>query len=262
MNRTPLLLLMCILLLSLECLTAQTASEGIYPFVKRSSGNGVSITYTGQPDNVKYVLETWMTEASGERSFNRNGFRALEAVRIQEFSPATYDYYLKVEKLSRQDKEHTEVVLFVSAGNDNFLSSNTHPEMIRQMSLWLESMQRAVTMYELELAIEAQQKVIEKEQRLYDRLQQDSVRLQTDLTETLEDIEKNKATNTTQRQTIASEKLQLQAFREELATVREGTGREETTTRSDDSSEAAASQDAGTQQAEQIQEEPSSGGDG
>ncbi len=203
-------------------LFAQTATEGLRPFVKRSSGNAISIIYTGQPKNVQKVLEDWMEEASGENSSNRNGFRALEGVRIQAFSESTLDYYFKVDKVSRQDNEHAEVTVFVSAGNDNFVTSGTNPEIVNELSYWLESMQREVTMYEIELAMEAQEKVITKAQKEYDALQRDSIRLQTTLAETLAAIEENKSSNTTQRATIATEKDQLQAFREELEIVRRG----------------------------------------
>ena len=228
------LLFVCALAFSFEASFAQTATEGLRPFVKRSSGNAVSIIYTGQPANVKEVLESWMSEASGDRASNRNGFRAFEGVRVQAFSESTLDYYLKVDKVSRQDKEHAEVTLFVSAGNDNFLTSSTDPEVMNELMYWLESMQQEVTIYELELAIEAQQKVIEKAQKQYDRLQQDSIRLQADLAETLADIEENKVSNTTQRGTIASEELQLQAFREELDIVRRGPVQEEAVMRTTD----------------------------
>lgn len=217
--RITLVLCFC---LGFSGLMAQTATEGLRPFVKRTSGNAISIIYTGQPKNVQKVLEEWFSDASGERTSNRNGFRSIEGARISAFSESTLDYYFKVDKVSRQDKEHAEVTVFISAGNDNFISSASNPEIVNEVSNWLESMQREVTMYEIELAIEAQEKVITKAQKAYDGLQRDSVRLQTTLAETLAAIEENKSSNISQRETIAAEKEQLQAFRDELDLVSRG----------------------------------------
>lgn len=232
--RLPLALFFCA---SISGLFAQTATEGLKPFVKRSSGNAISIIYTGQEKNVQKVLEEWLSEASGERASNRNGFRAMEGVRIQAFSESTLDYYFKVDKVSRQDAEHSEVIVFVSAGNDNFITSGTNPEIVTELTYWLESMQREVTMYEIELAMEAQEKVIDKAEKAYEGLQRDSIRLQTTLAETLAAIEENKSSNTSQRATIVTEKGQLQVFGEELDIVRRGP--EEAVMRTDEAVEVA-----------------------
>lgn len=252
--RLPLALFFCF---CMSGLFAQTATEGLRPFVKRSSGNAISIIYTGQSKNVQKVLEEWLEEASGESSSNRNGFRAMEGVRIQAFSESTLDYYFKVDKVSRQDDEHSEVTVFVSAGNDNFITSGTNPEIVNELSYWLESMQREVTMYEIELAMEAQQKVIEKAEKEYDGLQRDSIRLQTTLAETLAAIEENKSSNTTQRATIVAEKDQLQAFGEELDIVRRGP--EEAIMRTDEAVEVVEELEEVIQEAP-VTEIPAGGG--
>lgn len=252
--RLPLALFFCF---SMSGIFAQTATEGLRPFVKRASGNAISIIYTGQPKNVQDVLEEWLEEASGERTSNRNGFRALEGVRVQAFSESTLDYYFKVDKVSRQDDEHSEVTVFVSAGNDNFITSGTNPEIVNELSYWLESMQREVALYEIELAMEAQQKVIEKAEKEYEGLQRDSIRLQTTLAETLAAIEENKSSNITQRATIVTEKEQLQAFGEELEIVRRGP--EEAIMRTDEAVEVVEELEEVIQEAP-VTEIPAGGG--
>lgn len=213
-----------LLVLSSPLMTfAQAVSEGPQPFIKKVSGNALSVVFTGQPDNVEHVLENWLEEASGKKAATRSGFRALEGVVVSAFSPNALDYYLLVEKVSRDDNTHSKATLFVSAGNDNFISRGSNPEVMNQVVAWLESMQKEINIYELELAVEAQQKVIEKAIKVQESLHRDSVRLQSTLAETLAAIETNKATNVTQRQTIASEQEKLQAFREQLSAVQQGT---------------------------------------
>ena len=214
----PILLLFC----GISVALAQQVTEGPRPFIKKTSGNSLSIIYTGQPANVEAVLQKWISEASGQRGSSKSGFKAWEGVRIQAFSPNTLDYYLSVDKLSRQDKENSEATFFISAGNENFLSTGSNPEIINEVKSWLESMQKEITIYELQLAIEAQEKVIEKSLKEEDGLQKDSVRLQTTLAETLAAIEQNKASNINQRANTASERDRLMAFREELDLVQRG----------------------------------------
>ncbi len=202
---------------------AQAVSEGAQPFIKKVTGNALSVIFTGQPENVEHVLETWLEEASGKKAAARSGYRALEGVVVTAFSPNALDYYLLVEKLSRDDSERAKATVFISAGNDNFISTSSNPEIMNEVVSWLESMQKEINVYELGLALEAQEKVIEKAVKVQESLQRDSVRLQTTLIETMAAIETNKTNNQNQRQTIASEQEKLQAFRDQLNAVQQGT---------------------------------------
>lgn len=229
--------------------SAQQVIEGPRPFERNVSGNALHVMYTGQPDNVEQVLKEWLESAAGERSRSRRGKVALEGVRISAFSPNTLDYYVEVDKVSRRDKEHAEVYVFVSAGNDNFISSQTSPSVMNAVKDWLYSMQREITMYELGLAMEAQEKVLDKEQDRLEDLRRDSVDLQALLAETLANIEQNKLDQAAQRQTVQQENERLEAFRQELELVRRGPSADEAVMRvaPETQPEAATSPDS-TQQ--------------
>ncbi len=201
---------------------AQQVMEGSKPFLKKADANALTMTYTGQVSSVAAVLKKSLEDASGKKASTRNGLVSLVEVQIPTFSSTALDYYFRVEKPGRGTSDQSEVTMFISAGNENFLTSRSHPDVMDRVKYWMESMQPEVQMYELGLALEAQQKIIDKALKDQDRLHRDSVRLQTTLAQTLANIEENRVANENQRQTIFNEKDRLQAIQGELDLMRNG----------------------------------------
>lgn len=202
--------------------SAQDVSEGNRNFIKKESANALSIVVQGQPKNVEEVLDKKFHVATGEKTRSYKGLKMVEAARYARISPNTMDMYFRVEKASRTDKENSRVTLFLSEGNNNFISSETHPEAIRAASDILDGLQKEVTIYELELAIEAQTKVIEKAIKDHEKMVDDSVKLENKLAETIQEIETNKIDRKNQLETIDQEKERLTEFQDQLNIVING----------------------------------------
>jgi hypothetical protein len=201
--------------------SAQTITEDIRPFWKKETGNALSIVLPGQPKNVEAVMEKTFLAGTGNKGKSKSGVRMYEGVRYGEISNQMMDYYFKVDKARKGEKNSSRVTLFLSTGNYNFIDSDSYPDELINATEVLENLVYDVRMYEMDLAIEEQQKSLEKAIKEHDRLMQDSIDLQVQLAETLQAIEENKLARTAQRQTIAQEEVRLQEFREELTDTME-----------------------------------------
>jgi hypothetical protein len=69
-------------------------------------------------------------------------------------------------------------------------------------------------LFEMDLAIEDQQKTLEKAIKEHDKLLKDSIDLEVQLAETLQAIEDNKHARASQREVIAEEEIRLVEFKE------------------------------------------------
>lgn len=206
----------------LSTISAQNITEGTANFSRKISGNALSITVQGQPKNVTTVLDQKFLAGTGSKGKNKGGMRTYEGARFRTLSTSTLDMYYKVEKASRSDANNSRVHLFLSAGNYNFLNSNKYPDEMRGAREILEGLQLDVTIYELELAMDEQGKVIDKEIRNHERMVKDSVDLEVKLAETQTAIEENKVDRANQLIKIDEERNRLMDFKKELHRLKTG----------------------------------------
>lgn len=209
------------LMLSLQLnLHAQGVIEGVEELPKKEKGNALSITVEGEEKNVQTVMDQIFKEGTGGKIRSKSGMRIAQGARFGEISSKDLDYSYKVEKASRNDKLHSKVTLFISAGNGNYLSSEEFPKEIEAATELLEGLQLEVRIYEMELLIEDQEKLISKEEKDYENLQSDSVKLEEVLLETQAALEQNKVDQADKRSKIATEQERLSAFRLQLDELR------------------------------------------
>lgn len=210
--------LSCLLMCS--TLFAQQVHETSRKFMRKSSGNALSIVIQGQAKNVAALLNDTFKRETGTKGRNIKGVTAFEGVVFRPISPDRLDYYFEVEKASKNDDIHSKVILFISTGNYNFVSSADHPDIIEAARQWLEGLEMEVVKYEFDLAIAEQEKLIQKAQKEYDKMVQDSVKLEAKLAETLQAIEENKVGRANQLVKIEEEQKRLEEFRQELARLK------------------------------------------
>ena len=178
--------------LSIGTTSGQEITEGSRSFLKKESANALSIVVQGLPKNVETVMEKKLQAATGQKSKNMKGHRLYESARLADRSIASMDMYFRVERASKSDKNHSRVNLFISSGNNNFINSETNPGEMEAAKEVLRSLQLDVEIYELELAIGGQNKVIDKANKEHLKMEVDSVKLETKLAETIQAIEANK----------------------------------------------------------------------
>lgn len=188
---------------------AQEVTEGKREFKKKATANALTIVVEGQEKNVQEVMDKKFATATGARGKNSKGLKTFENARMADISSGTMDIFYRVEKTSKAEPPQTRVTLFLSTGNDNFMTSKTHEDEIANAEKLLGDLQLDVTKYEFTLAIENQNKVIEKEIKNHDKMVKDSVSLEQKLAETIEAIENNKVERANQLVKIEEEKQNL-----------------------------------------------------
>ncbi|MEM7373607.1 MAG: hypothetical protein AAF587_33595 [Bacteroidota bacterium] len=207
-------------LLSLAVLSfsgwAQDVSEGNQSFMKKETKNALSIVLRGQSKNVSAVLDQKFKLATGSKAKVKSGLKMYEGVHHADLSSNRMDVYYKVDRVGKSDKNSSRITLFMSSGNMNFMTSETFPEEMANATDFLQGLEYDVKIYEMELAIEDQEKVIAKAIKEQEKLEKDSVNLEQKLAETLQAIEDNKVARATQIQTIQSEEGNLNEFRTKL----------------------------------------------
>lgn len=209
------------LILATVLVQAQEVSEASRPFMKKEQANALSIVVQGQPQNVEAVLEKKIREGTGQKSKGRSGLRLVEGARYDELMATSMDLYYRVEKASKRDNAHSRVTLFLSTGNNNFITSDEFPDEMEAATGLLESLELEVKIYEMELLIVEQGKLIEKEGKRFDKMVQDSVRLQDQLAETKQAIEDNHNERVAQLQKIENEETRLDEFKLQLLELQE-----------------------------------------
>jgi hypothetical protein len=195
---------------------AQDITEGSRNFIKKESANALSIVVQGQTRNVEEVMDRKLRAATGQKSKTTKGLTMYESARLAGASTNVMDMYFRVEKASRSDKNHSRVIIFLSSGNNNFLDSETNPNEFDAAKAILNDLQLDVEIYELELAIDEQNKVIEKAVKDHDKMVSDSVKLEEKLAETIQEIETNKLERKSQLEVIDQENVKLVEFQEYL----------------------------------------------
>lgn len=214
-----LLLTFCISLFALPVIS-QNVSEGSQAFMKKENGNALSILIQGQPKNVTSVMDQMFRKATSSKPRVKSGLKSYEGVHHSGISRDRLDIYYSVDKASRNDKNSSRVSLFLSSGNGNFLTSDTYPEEMANATDILQGLQYEVKMYEMELAIADQEKVIQKAIKEQQKLEADSVSLEAKLAETIQAIEENKVARANQIRTIEEEEANLAEFRAQLEETR------------------------------------------
>ena len=201
---------------------AQEIREGVYPFIKKgtSSANGLRIELDGKPDHVEAVVERELKELTGQKVKDiKSGVSGLEAARIADFSDATLDYYYKVEKLSKKVDNRTVLTLFLSAGNYNFLNSDKYPEEMAAAAVWLDALQQKVHVYEYELLIEDQEKLIKEAKKDQEKLVSEHQKLEKQQEGILKAIDENEKAQEQQIEKIAAEEGKLAEMKETLVNM-------------------------------------------
>lgn len=197
-------------------------SEGIQPFAKKESGNALTIQVEGQAKNVAAVLDKkFKAETKSKGKAIRGvktlsgGMKTFTGARYSAISSSTMDYTYRVEK-ARGAKDQSVVHLWISSGNNNFISSDNYGDEIAYATEELEGLQYEITVYEFELMIQEQEKVASNEVKTHDKLVKDSIKLQDQLAKILNDIEDNRLARADQLNLIAAEEQKLADFRLEF----------------------------------------------
>jgi len=199
---------------------AQEATMTMAEFHKIGTVDAITITLEGQIKNIESVLIEKFQDETGGKAKAFKGYRKIESVVYREIASKTVDYYFKVEKEGTKEAPRGRVVLIMSLGNNTFMDGDRYPDEMAAAENVLEELPRDVRVYELQLAIEEQEKVIQKNVKEYTKLGTDSLSLEAQFIETQQNIEANRISREQQKVKISEEEARLAEFKEMLKSTR------------------------------------------
>lgn len=198
---------------------AQKASESNETFSKGVTGSAITITCEGQAKNVETVMKKKFKEAKGKNTSTK-GWSGVTGAVWSELSPKTLDYFFKVEKAGN---DQSTIKVMISHGNDNFISSKEDAQAMNNCKTMLEGMVSEIRLYELGLAIAAQEKVVEGAEKDLEKLVKegedlvkDQGKLEEELAENKKDQETNKGDQEAQKKEIETQKKLLQELQAKM----------------------------------------------
>lgn len=214
------LLLTAMLMTMFSASWAQKSTQGKEKSPLGTDGSCLIVELEGQKKNVESVLEAKFKKLKGKKE---KGYEAFKEQVFSEISSNTLDIYYKVE--TKKDNQST-VIMFLATGYDNWLNMQDHaPELNNAMKM-LDKLAAEVRTYELNLAIEAQTKVVEdalkdqeKTVKDYEKLGKDLEKLQKEIEDNKAEQEASKKLQEEQKKTIETEKKTLDELQKALGKV-------------------------------------------
>jgi|GEM_PF-1228527 len=198
----------------------QKTTEGSEKSPLGDSGPCLIVEIEGQRDNVEDVMKDKFKKL---KTGKKKGYVTMEKQAYEEISATTIDLYYKVEKAG---DNNSKVIMFLSTGYDNWMTSQTHANEVNNAKAILDGLAREVRVYELTLAIAAQTKVVEgvtKDQegleKDLEKLEKDHEKLEEELAENKQDQEENKKTQEDTKKTLEEEKKTLDELQKKLGQV-------------------------------------------
>jgi valyl-tRNA synthetase len=213
-------LIATLLMLLFTASWAQKAAEGTEKSPLGTDGKCLVVELEGQQKNVEAVLEAKFKKLKGKKE---KGYEAFKAQVFPEISSSMLDIYYKVET---KKENQSKVILFLATGYDNWLNANDNASELNNAKKMLEGLAAEVRTYELNLAIEAQTKVLEGAVKTQGDLEKDLAKLGSDLEKLQKEIEENKKnqelnkkTQEEQKKVIETEKKTLDELQKQLGQV-------------------------------------------
>lgn len=214
------ILLPALLLIS-TWMFGQKATEGTEKSPLGTDGKCIVIDLEAQGKNVEAVLSDKFKKLKSKKE---KGFEAYKAQIFSEVSSNTLDYYWKVD--TKGDNK-TKVLFFMSTGYDNWLNPNDHASEINNAKKMLDALVTEVRTYELNLAIEAQTKVLEGAIKEQEKLVKDNEGLKAELDKLQKEIEENKKnteanvkSQEAQKKVVEDQKKVLDELQKQLGQVK------------------------------------------
>lgn len=138
-------------------LAAQVPLEGTYNFDKRLApmANGVTMEMNSPYERVEAILTQRFATANAKVKKERKDLYKAESVIIPTISGRTLDYYYRLEEATK-DRPRPRLTLFLSLGNQNFLTSDRYPQEIEAAKAFLASIDAEARRAEIQAQLQTQ----------------------------------------------------------------------------------------------------------
>lgn len=153
-----------------------------------------SIELYHEPGVVEDALYKNFRELVSSKGDESKGIRAYKGVVLSQVSPDKMDYYTSVSRKSKKEKDKSVVNLWVSMGNENFVSSATNPVIADMAKAFLNNFMNTTATYQHGLDVKAQEEAVAKAQKKVNSDKYDIVDYEkriADLQRKLEDAKKD-----------------------------------------------------------------------
>jgi hypothetical protein len=189
---------------------AQAARDGNIRFGKVDRP-GVLIEFPYSKGITENALRARMEKNGFKKPKSDKGFISYQAAAWPDITPGQIDVYAKVDGNSKDNT--STIVMLVSKGYDNYVSTTSDPEMTTRLRTFLNALLPDIQAQQLMADIGAQEEVIRKAEREYKASDDDGNRLSREK----EKIEKQMAANVADKQTkgeaLAAAKARLEQLR-------------------------------------------------
>lgn len=176
--------------LMLVAISFAQGKEGTTEISKNQLVPCLTVEVLGNKNSVEKVLEDKFKTANGKPKGYDKGFTQVLQVNLSDFHSSPLDYYYKVEK---KDSSHTIITWCMSMGPSQFVSSQTDKSLMDKAGNYLTGkFQKDVKVYELQVAIELQEKILKDATKKYEDMVQKGKDLEKEKEEILKSIEENK----------------------------------------------------------------------
>ncbi len=203
MHKT-LLLILVILAFMPSVSGAQGAHEGLIRFSK-ADRPGTVADYPYSKEVVAEALRSHFEHVGLGGSKSEKGFATYIGTNWTEISPDKVEVYYKVDGKGNQ----STVMMIVSKGYDNYVSSASDPAMEAKVKAFLDGLKPDIDAVQLRMNVAAQEDAVRRAEKSYKDADEDGNRL----TRKKEDIDKQIADNAAEKQkrgdALAAEKSKL-----------------------------------------------------
>ena len=188
--------ILTIILFTLGFTTIFAQNTGIYErafeFDKRISGqaNGLMYKANAPKELVQTAIDKKFEEVKSKSKNMRKDLIVFEGVVLGSVSMQTMDYYFRLKELS---PEQTEVQMFVSLGNDNFITGEKYPKEVAAAGIFLQDLTKSARITQMEKAIAAQQALLVQKKKEQEEILKQSKALVEDKAKLEKELEDNKA---------------------------------------------------------------------
>lgn len=135
-----------------------------------------------------------------------NGFMSFKGVSLPDLKISGVDFYFKVERKSRKEKDESVVYLVMGKGSDDFANSESDPELIDNAKIFMNNLLPQIEAHNLEVQIQKQEDAIKKLDDKVTDLLKDSTDLDKKMRQNILDRQKKNAELDKQRATLEAMK--------------------------------------------------------
>lgn len=130
----------------------------------------------------------------------------FKGVKLAALGEGSYDLYFNTDRMSKREKDKSNLYMLISRGYDNFISDETDHSVIEGAKNFLTSLTETTAAYDLELQIKEQQESVQKAERKLQSLMNDADDLQKRKQKLEQEIADNQKAQIDQKSEIEKQK--------------------------------------------------------